>query len=195
MEIISEIQRSQVDRQELEDFAEKVKSEKGRLLGFIRKQIDDVDDAEDLLQDVLEQFLKLGSTGDSVEDSIAWLYAVAKHKIVDFFRKRRPISEHQFREGEQTRWNAAVCDRSTPDDAWMNAWFLEVLEDALRELPLTQRWVFEQHEMEGRSFQALAEETGEAINTLISRKRYAVLHLRRRLEPLYKEMVTDKQAD
>jgi len=77
----------------------------------------------------------------------------------------------------------------------MNAWFLEVLEDALRELPLTQRWVFEQHEMEGRSFQALAEETGEAINTLISRKRYAVLYLRRRLEPLYKEMVTDKQAD
>ncbi|NQV54163.1 MAG: RNA polymerase sigma factor [Flavobacteriales bacterium] len=195
MEIISEIHSIQSENPGLDGFAEKVKLEKGRLLGFIRKQIDDVEDAEDLLQDVLEQYVKLGSDGESVEDSVAWLYAVAKHKIVDFFRKRRPISEHRFHEGERMIWDTAVSNRPAPDDVWMSELFLEVLEDALAELPMAQRWVFEQHEMEGRSFQALAKETGEAVNTLISRKRYAVVHLRNRLEPMYREMVTDKQAN
>jgi RNA polymerase sigma factor (sigma-70 family) len=171
-----------------------IQRERRRLLNFIRKRVDDEGDAEDILQDVFFELVEAYRLMKPVEQAGAWLYRVARNRIIDRFRKKR----HEAR-GEAPRnvneEDAPMLEELLPSpDAGPEAMYarnvlLEELDDALDELPEEQRDVFIAHEMDGRSFKQLAEETGLSINTLLSRKRYAVVHLRRRLQTIYDEFI------
>lgn len=163
-----------------------------RLMGFIRKRVSNEADAEDVLQDVFYQFV--GNT-QPIEQLSAWLFTVARNKITDRQRKRKPESlEDLFREEEgedAINWSELLFDASNnnPEKEYLRALFWEELNAALEELPAEQREVFISHELEGIPFKEMAEQTGETVNTLISRKRYAVLHLRERLSALKDELL------
>lgn len=162
-----------------------------RLLGFIRKRVTNEADAEDVLQDVFYQFI--GNT-QPIEQMSAWLFTVARNKITDRQRKRKPEAlEDVFREEEgedSINWSELLFDTSAnPEKEYLRTLFWEELNAALEELPAEQREVFIAHEMEGIPFKEMAERTGETVNTLISRKRYAVLHLRERLSVLRNELL------
>jgi RNA polymerase sigma factor (sigma-70 family) len=156
--------------------------EKSRLLGFIRRRVGNESDAEDLLQDVLYELASEMANGH-VDDLVAWLFTVARNKIVDLYRRRG-------RQGEAPGLAAAEPPDSAeaPDRTLWRAAVWEELWDALEELPEEQRQVFLAHEFDGTPFRELAESSGEPINTLLSRKRYAILFLRRRLQELYDEL-------
>ncbi len=162
-----------------------------RLMGFIRKRVTNEADAEDVLQDVFYQFM--GNT-QPIEQMSAWLFTVARNKITDRQRKHKPEAlEDVFKdeEGEDSiNWSELLFDASNnPEKEYLRALFWEELNAALAELPAEQREVFIRHELEGVSFKEMAEKTGETVNTLISRKRYAVLHLRERLSVLKDELL------
>lgn len=162
-----------------------------RLLGFIRKRVDSDADAEDILQDVFFQFI--GNT-EPVEQVTSWLFTVARNKIIDRKRKRKPLSlEEQFAGDEDDLhfdWTDTLPDPSgNPEMDYIRQLFWDELNDALDELPAAQRDVFIWHELDGESFREIAERTGEGMNTLLSRKRYAVLHLRNRLQVLRDELL------
>jgi RNA polymerase sigma factor (sigma-70 family) len=162
-----------------------------RLLGFIRKRVTNEADAEDVLQDVFYQFI--GNT-QPIEQMTAWLFTVARNKITDRQRKHKPEAlEDVFRdeEGDDSfNWSELLFDTSdNPEREYLRSIFWEELNAALQELPTEQRDVFVRHELEGLSFKEMAEQTGETVNTLISRKRYAVLHLRERLRVLKDELL------
>ncbi len=152
-----------------------------RLLGFIRKRVDTEADAEDILQDVFFQFT--GNT-QPIEQVTAWLFTVARNKITDNKRKQRP----RLMDDEE---GAALFSEGpeNPETSFLRTVFWEEFQRALAELPEEQRQAFVLHEMEGISFKKMAEQTGETVNTLISRKRYAVLHLRGKLAKLRDEML------
>lgn len=162
-----------------------------RLLGFIRKRVNNDADAEDVLQDVFYQFI---GNPQPVDQVTAWLFTVARNKIIDRQRKHKPealdenISDD---DAEETySWNELLFNASdNPEQEYLRNMFWEELNVALQELPEEQRSVFIQHELEGVSFKTLSEQTGETVNTLISRKRYAVLHLRERLRVLKDELL------
>ena len=156
--------------------------EKSRLLGFIRRRVGNESDAEDLLQDVLYEFAA-SAANEPVQDLVAWLFTVARNKIVDLYR-RRARQEAVTGEGP----GAPALSDEGPDRALWRSTVLEELWDALEELPEEQRDVFVAHEFEGVPFKEMAESSGESISTLLSRKRYAVLFLRRRLQELYDEL-------
>src|SRR5487761_2762735 len=145
--------------------------EQGRLRQFVRNRIFDEGDAEDILQDVFSQLVG------------AWLYRVARNRIVDFFRKKRPEQFDEDADGLQIEELLPSPDGG-PEAALFRTLMWEELEDALDELPDEQREAFTAHEIEGRSFAEISEQTGVGVNTLISRKRYAVLHLRERLREI-----------
>jgi len=162
-----------------------------RLLGFIRKRVPNEADAEDVLQDVFYQFV--GNT-QPIEQLTAWLFTVARNKITDRQRKHKPEAlEDLFRDDESDEsfnWTEILLDgNDNPERDYLRNLFWEELNAALQELPKEQRDVFVQHELEGISFKELSEQTGESVNTLISRKRYAVLHLRERLRVLKDELL------
>jgi RNA polymerase sigma factor (sigma-70 family) len=162
-----------------------------RLMGFIRKRVSNEADAEDVLQDVFYQFM--GNT-QPIEQMSAWLFTVARNKITDRQRKHKPEAlEDVFKdeEGEDSiNWSELLFDASNnPEKEYLRSLFWEELNAALAELPAEQREVFIRHELEGVSFKEMAEKTGETVNTLISRKRYAVLHLRERLSVLKEELL------
>lgn len=162
-----------------------------RLMGFIRKRVTNEADAEDVLQDVFYQFI--GNT-QPIEQMSAWLFTVARNKITDRQRKHKPEAlEDVFRdeEGEEAiNWSELLFDSSNnPEREYLRALFWEELNAALEELPAEQRDVFIRHELEGVPFKEMAEQTGETVNTLISRKRYAVLHLRERLSLLKDDLL------
>ena len=163
------------------------------LLRFIRKRVRDQADAEDILQDVFYELTEAYRLMKPVEQAGAWLYRVARNRIVDRFRKKKPEAFADVTEGaggdESLRFEELLPSPDAgPDAAFAREVLLEELQAALEELPQEQREVFVAQEMEGRSFKALAEETGVSVNTLLSRKRYAVLHLRRRLKEIYAEL-------
>ena len=165
-----------------------------RLRSFIRRRVADVADAEDILQDVLFELARSYRLPDPVEEVGAWLYRVARNRITDFFRKRRPEPLAELGPGADDGDLAAIDEllpsaESGPEAAYARSVLLEELEAALNELPPEQRDVFVAHEIEGRSFRDLAAESGESVNTLLSRKRYAVLHLRERLRDIHDEIV------
>jgi RNA polymerase sigma factor (sigma-70 family) len=162
-----------------------------RLMGFIRKRVTNEADAEDVLQDVFYQFV--GNT-QPIEQMSAWLFTVARNKITDRQRKRKPEAlEDVFRDedGEDSiNWSELLFDATNnPEREYLRTLFWEELNTALEELPAEQRDVFIKHELEGIPFKELSEQTGETVNTLISRKRYAVLHLRDRLSVLKDELL------
>ncbi|WP_315819801.1 RNA polymerase sigma factor [Paraflavitalea speifideaquila] len=162
-----------------------------RLMGFIRKRVTNEADAEDVLQDVFYQFV--GNT-QPIEQMSAWLFTVARNKITDRQRKHKPEAlEDVFsnEDGEDgINWSELLFDASNnPEREYLRTLFWEELNAALEELPAEQRDVFIKHELEGIAFKELAEQTGETVNTLISRKRYAVLHLRERLSVLKDELL------
>lgn len=159
-----------------------IERERGRLLRFIRRHIADAFEAEDILQDVFCEFATAFHLARPVEEAGAWMFRVARNRIIDFFRRKRPES---LAEEDARR----IASREPgPEQSYAAELLLKALEEALAELPPEQREVFLAHELEGVSFKQLAARTGCGVNTLLSRKRYAVLHLRRRLQPFYDEM-------
>ena len=168
------------------------KKERNRLLGYIRNRIHDQFEAEDILQDVFYQ-LTLGFRGiRRIENLTAWLYRVADNRIIDLFRKKRtvPFSYKENyaddEDGPLTLEEILPSAGTLPDDEEIREIIWETIEETLSELPEEQSSVFIQNEFEDLSFKEISEKTGVGINTLISRKRYAVLALRNNLQELYK---------
>jgi RNA polymerase sigma factor (sigma-70 family) len=164
-----------------------------RLLGFIRQRVGNEADAEDILQDVWYQLTTTVDT-EPIEQISGWLFAVARNKIIDRYRKRKPESlEHMLRDGDDPAAadlaGILLDDSQNPETANLRALFWKTLQEALDELPEEQRLVFVWNELEDIPFKEISAMTGENVNTLISRKRYAVLFLRERLTNLYKEIV------
>lgn len=156
-------------------FEETVTNEKKGLISFVKNRINSEEDAEDIVQDIFSRLLE-GNLIESIEDMTSWLYRAARNKIVDFYRRRRSSTSLDSSEAVQL---AA---------AQGNAQFWEKFEQALSELPSEQRQVFELNELSGKTFREISEETGESINTLLSRKRYAVMYLRARLNDLFEDL-------
>lgn len=162
-----------------------------RLMGFIRKRVSNEADAEDILQDVFYQFI--GNT-KPIEQLTGWLFTVTRNKIIDRQRKQKPaLLEDVYTDADGDsgfEWADFFFDNSqNPETEYLRNLFWEALYNALNELPPAQREVFILNEIEGVPFKTIAEQSGEAINTLLSRKRYAVLHLRERLGNLRDELL------
>jgi RNA polymerase sigma factor (sigma-70 family) len=169
-----------------------VQTERARLRNFIRKRVANDADAEDILQDVFYEFVQAYRLMKPIEQAGAWLFRVARNRIIDLYRKRKrdPLGEPPSlaENGESLNLqNLLPSPDSGPEAALARSLLLAGLDDALEELPEEQREVFIAHELEGRSFRELAAETGLSVNTLLSRKHYAVLHLRRRLQVIHDE--------
>lgn len=174
--------------------SEAIEREQGRLWSFIRRRVPDEEDAADILQDVLYELVEAYRLMKPVEQVGAWLFQVARNRITDLFRKRRPQAlpmGPQLAE-EDGEWlsieELLPSPDAGPEAAYARRLLLEELESALADLPEAQREVFIAHELEGRSFRELAVESGVGINTLLSRKHQAVLRLRRRLRTLYDDL-------
>jgi len=173
---------------------EVVKREQSRLRNFIRRRVPDEFEAEDVLQDVFYRFVEANRLLMPIDHVTGWLFQVARNRITDLFRKKRPAN---FSDAVVETEDGALLlqDLLPPPDAGPDALYargvlLDELEQALDELPEEQREVFIGHELEGRSFKEMAAESGITINTLLARKRYAVLHLRERLQRIYNEFGT-----
>ena len=172
--------------------AETFGREQNRLRHFIRKRVADIDDAEDILQDVFSELVEATRLMKPVEHISAWLFRVARNRITDLFRKRKPeVSTDapvmMAEEGEFPFEDLLPSPDAGPEAAYARNVLLEEIDAALDELPDEQRDVFVAHELEGRSFKELAAESGLSVNTLLARKHYAVLRLRRRLQAIYNE--------
>jgi RNA polymerase sigma factor (sigma-70 family) len=172
---------------------ETVEREQGRLRNFIRKRVLDESDAEDILQEVFYELVEAYRLMKPIERVGAWLFRVARNRIIDRFRGRRQEAAITnppggIEEAEMFPWEALLPSPDAgPEAAYARAVLLEEIDAALDELPEEQREVFVAHEFEGRSFRELASATGLGLNTLLSRKHYAVLYLRRRLRAVYDE--------
>lgn len=162
-----------------------------RLLGFIRKRVSNEADAEDILQDVFYQFI---GNPEPIEQVTSWLFTVARNKIIDKQRKKKPESIEDIYGAAEAElafdWTEIFFDDAeNPETAYLRSLFWEALENALNELPAEQKDVFVMNEIDGIPFKEIAAVTGQTINTLLSRKRYAVLHLRDRLRVLKDELL------
>jgi RNA polymerase sigma factor (sigma-70 family) len=185
--------RRMTDEQDLR-ISEAVEEEQSRLRNFIRRRVADEGDVEDVLQDVFSELVETYRLMRPVEQVGGWLFRVARNRITDLFRKKRleafsqePVSSEE--EGEGLSWEDLLPSPDAgPDAAYARLVLVEELDAALDELPREQREVFVAHELDGRSFKDLAAETGLSVNTLLSRKHYAVLHLRRRLQAIHDEI-------
>jgi RNA polymerase sigma factor (sigma-70 family) len=177
------------------------RSERPKLLGFIRRRVASDDDAEDILQDVFYQLAAGYDVSEPIEQISAWLYRVARNRIIDWYRKkshaalpldRQRRGDEGSAEAERDESALLIEPSPGPDDQLASLEFFSALEEALDELPEAQRNVFVWNELEGLTFREIAEQTGESINTLLSRKRYAVLFLRERLADFYKDSDTQQ---
>ncbi|MBA3648891.1 MAG: sigma-70 family RNA polymerase sigma factor [Chitinophagales bacterium] len=177
-----------------------VRKERKRLLDFIRQRVKSEEDAEDILQDVFYQFVNTYRMMEPIEKVTAWLFTVARNKITDLYRKKKantfssliPVSANE--DGDETYSNyfldEIIQDHSdSPESQYMRSLIWDTLNASLDTLPSEQKEVFVLHELEGKSFKDIAAQTGTPVNTLLSRKRYAVLHLRERLQILYNELI------
>ena len=171
--------------------AEALERDEPRLRSFIRKRVLDSSDAEDVLQDVFYELISAYRMLKPVEQVSAWLYRVARNRITDLFRRRKTESLNEPAGDEAgTLEDLLPSAEAGPEALCARTVMLEALDEALDELPENQREVFVAHELMGRSFKELAEETGVSVNTLLSRKRYAVLQLRERLRELNESLET-----
>src|SRR5271165_7040004 len=168
---------------------EAVKQERPRLRNFIRRRVPDPRDAEDILQEVFSELVEANQLLMPIDHLTGWLFRVARNRITDLFRKKRPesLSEAVGEDEALTLEDLLPSPEAGPEALYARSVLLEEIEDALDELPEEQREVFVGHEIEGRSFKEMSAETGVSVNTLLSRKRYAVLHLRERLQRIYDE--------
>jgi RNA polymerase sigma factor (sigma-70 family) len=168
-----------------------MRDERGRLFAFIRRRVGTDSQAEDILQDVLYQLLTSYNVTEPLEQMTGWLFTVARNKIIDWYRRRRPGDrslDESLDGGPVTLADVIPAAAEAPDGRYDREVIADELAEALEELPEKQRQVFVWHEIEGRSFNEIQEMTGEPLNTLLSRKRYAVQFLRRQLEDLYREI-------
>lgn len=169
---------------------ETISQERGRLRNFIRRRVPDANEAEDILQDVFFEYVEAYRLPEPIEQVGAWLYRVARNRIIDRFRKKREVALPEMPgDDDDGHWLEEVLPSADagPEAAYARSVLLEELYVALAELPQEQRDVFIAHELDGRSFKELAVEKNVAVNTLLARKRYAVLHLRARLQTIYDE--------
>ena len=177
--------------------SEAVEREQARLRQFIRKRVPDKGDAEDIFQEVFYELVAAYRLMKPVEQVGAWLFRVARNRIIDSFRSKRQAGLRNDSmltpdEGEAHRWEDLLPSPDAgPEAAYARKVLLEELDAALEELPQGQRDVFVAHEIEGQSFKELSEASGVSVNTLLSRKRYAVLQLRHRLQAIYHEFGKD----
>ena len=190
--LIQSINLKEQDR----DISETVSEQRGRLLDFIRKRVPEETDAEDILQDVFYQLVETYRLMKPIEQVTNWLFTVARNKITDLYRKKKPqplsklnpIADND-EDGERLDLSDILPDGTeSPEMADLRGMIMEELQDALAELPAEQRDVFVMHEIEDKSFNEISELTKESVNTLLSRKRYAVLYLRKRLQNVYNEL-------
>jgi len=163
-----------------------VEKHRARLLRIIRERIQDQIEAEDVLHDVFVEFVEAYDLGRAIETVSAWLVRVAQNKIVDRFRRRKTQAEYRAAVLAKVERNENSPRR--PDEEWMRSWLRTRIVDALELLPPQQRDVFVKHELEGKTFAEIAAESGVGVNTLLSRKRYAVLFLRNQLKEIYDEL-------
>ena len=178
-----------------QSISETVEREQSRLRNFIRRRVPDPRDAEDILQDVFYKLVEANRLLMPVEHVTGWLFRVARNRITDLLRKKRPESFGDIaaadEDDEPLRLeNLLPSPDAGPEALYAREVLLHAFELAVDELPKEQREVFVANELEGRSFKEIAEETGVSINTLLSRKRYAVLYLRRRLRAIHEEFKT-----
>lgn len=174
------------------EISEAVEEQRTRLRNFIRSRVPDPADVEDILQDVFFELVEAYRLMKPIQTLSGWIFQVARNRIVDRFRKKKIEAAREFtsitEDGERLAIEELLpSPDGGPEAAYARSVLLEELTDALAELPDEQRAVFIAHEIEGRSFAELAAETGESVNTLLSRKRYAVLRLRERLENIYRD--------
>ena len=176
--------------------SEVVKREQSRLRNFIRRRVADPRDVEDILQDVFQKLVEANRLLMPVDHVTGWLFQVARNRITDLFRKKKPesysgtaTSENDWDDELPQFEDLLPSPAAGPEALYARSVLLEELELAIEELPDEQREVFVAHELEGRSFKEMAAETGVGVNTLLSRKRYAVLHLRERLQSIYDEFM------
>jgi RNA polymerase sigma factor (sigma-70 family) len=174
--------------------ADVIAEERPRLRNFIRRRVTNVADADDVLQDVFFELVKARRLLMPIDFVTGWLFRVARNRITDLFRKKRPEA---FVDALQEDEDGDLLDvedllpspEAGPEAQYFRSLLLDELQRALAELPLEQREVFIAHELEGRSFKELATETGVSVNTLLSRKHYAVLNLRKRLQTVHDEFI------
>jgi RNA polymerase sigma factor (sigma-70 family) len=175
-----------------ERLTETIGREQGRLRNFIRRRVPDEAEAEDILQDVFYELVEAYRLMKPIEQAGAWLFRVARNRIIDRFRKKKPepLSAAREMDGEDGGDQLSIEEflpspEAGPEAIYARSILLEELDAALEELPEEQREVFVAHEIQGISFKEISAETGVAVSTLLSRKHYAVLHLRRRLRIIY----------
>lgn len=187
---------ARLERMSLEQdqrIGEIVRRQQARLRQFIRRRVPDPRDADDILQDVFYRLVEANRLLMPIEHVTGWLYRVARNRITDLFRKKSPESFSDFtifdEDEELLPFEDLLPSRDAgPDAAYARNLLLHELDLAIADLPAEQRAIFIAHELDGRSFKEIADETGVNVNTLLSRKRYAVLHLRARLQHLYDEV-------
>lgn len=180
-------------REQDQPIADVFRREQSRLRNFVRRRVPDPRDAEDILQDVFYRLVEANRLLMPIEHVTGWLFRVARNRIIDFFRKKRPESFSHAAVADEKDELLPLEDLLPSPDAGPEALYarsvlLGEIERAIAELPEDQREVFVAHELEGRSFREMAAETGVSVNTLLSRKRYAVRHLRERLQRIYDEL-------
>jgi RNA polymerase sigma factor (sigma-70 family) len=193
------VERMALERMALEQdqrISEVVKREQSRLRNFIRRRVPDPLDTEDILQDVFYRLVEANRLLMPIEHVTGWLFRVARNRITDLFRKQEPENFSEMavaNEDDDGDWmpfeDLLPSPDAGPEALYARNVLLDDLELALDQLPEDQRAVFVAHEFEGRSFKQIADETGVSVNTLLSRKRYAVLHLRERLQQVYDEFM------
>jgi RNA polymerase sigma factor (sigma-70 family) len=174
------------------ELSEVVRRERSRLLNFIRRRVPDPGDAEDILQDVFYRLVEANRLLMPIDHVAGWLFRVARNRITDFFRKRKPEIFSDIpvagEDDELLQLEDLLPSRDLgPEARYAHDMLVDELALAIDELPAEQRDVFIAHALEGRSFKDIAAETGVSVNTLLSRKRYAVLRLRERLQRIYEE--------
>lgn len=156
--------------------------EGSRLRNFIRRRVADPRDVEDIVQEVFSELVEANALLMPIDHITGWLFRVARNRIIDLFRRKKP---ERFDDGKDVLLPSLDAG---PEDAYARRVLLDELEDAIDELSKEQRDVFIAHEIDGRSFKEISAATGVNVNTLLSRKRYAVMHLRRRLQGLYDDL-------
>lgn len=167
-----------------------VTRERSRLLDFIRRRVPNARDAEDILQDVFEELVEANRLLMPIEHVTAWLFRVARNRIIDSFRRKRPIPLEDLGGDRESRQLDELLrsPEAGPESRYLQQVLVDELAAAVEELPPDQRQVFVGHELEGLSFKAMAAETSVSINTLLSRKRYAVKQLRARLQGVHEQI-------
>ncbi len=166
-----------------------------RLFNFIRNRVADLEDAQDILQDVFYEFTETSRLPEPIEQASSWLFRVARNKIIDKYRKKKTdrlddlkLKGQSNDEEKYFLSDLIAANDETPDNRFDNSVLMLAIEEALDELPKEQREVFVMHELENKSFKEISASTGVTLNTLLSRKRYAIVHLRKRLSDLYNEL-------